>query len=209
VELTGRFPDQDRVATWRSDDGGAVANEEPGRALLWPAVLVGVGVAGSLDEIVLHQLLRWHHSYDRASQAAGLIADGIFHLGSTAALVIGLVLLVQRWPTGPGPLRQAAAGILLGAGGFNLYDGTVQHKLLDLHQVRAGARPTTFLTTWCSSAWPPRCCWPGCSWSGRPVRREARQVRTVRCGEPGDRHGQEARWCGGRVTGASSKTARR
>ena len=30
------------------------------------------------------------------------------------------------------------AGILLGAGGFNLYDGTIQHKLLGLHQVREG-----------------------------------------------------------------------
>ena len=116
-----------------------MVNEEPNRSLLWPAVLVGIGVAGSLDEIVLHQLLRWHHFYDRGSQAAGLIADGIFHLGSTAALVIGLVLLVQRWRTGPGPLRQAVAGILVGAGGFNLYDGTIQHKLLGLHQVRAGA----------------------------------------------------------------------
>jgi uncharacterized membrane protein len=121
------------------DDGGAVVNEEPDRSLLWPAVLVGIGVAGSLDEIVLHQLLRWHHFYDRGSQAAGLIADGIFHLASTAALVIGLVLLVQRWPSGRDPLRQAVAGILVGAGGFNLYDGIVQHKLLGLHQVRAGA----------------------------------------------------------------------
>jgi uncharacterized membrane protein len=116
-----------------------MATKEPNRSLLWPAVLVGIGAAGSLDEIVLHQLLRWHHFYDRGSQAAGLIADGIFHLGSTAALAIGLVLLVQRWRTGPGPLRQSVAGILVGAGGFNLYDGIVQHKLLGLHQVRAGA----------------------------------------------------------------------
>jgi uncharacterized membrane protein len=116
-----------------------MANEEPNRSQLWPAVLVGIGVAGSLDEIVLHQLLRWHHFYDRGSQAAGLIADGIFHLGSTAALVIGLVLLVQRWRTGRAPLLRSVAGILLGAGGFNLYDGIVQHKLLGLHQVRAGA----------------------------------------------------------------------
>ena len=116
-----------------------MANEESSRSLLWPAVLVGIGVAGSLDEIVLHQLLRWHHFYDRGSQAAGLIADGIFHLGSTTALVVGLVLLVQRWPTERDPLRQSAAGILLGAGGFNLYDGIIQHKLLGLHQVRAGA----------------------------------------------------------------------
>ena len=116
-----------------------MANQEPSRSLLWPAALVGIGVAGSLDEIVLHQLLRWHHFYDRGSQAAGLIADGIFHLGSTATLVIGLVLLMTRWRTGRDPLRQAVAGILVGAGGFNLYDGIIQHKLLGLHQVRAGA----------------------------------------------------------------------
>jgi uncharacterized membrane protein len=116
-----------------------MATKEPSRSLLWPAVLVGIGVAGTLDEVVLHQLLRWHHFYDRGSQAAGLIADGIFHLGSTAVLVIGLVLLVQRWRSGRGPLRQSVAGILVGAGGFNLYDGTIQHKLLGLHQVRAGA----------------------------------------------------------------------
>jgi uncharacterized membrane protein len=116
-----------------------VAHEDPGRSLLWPAVLVGIGVAGSLDEIVLHQLLRWHHFYDRGSQAAGLIADGIFHLGSIVVLVAGLVLVVQRWRAGPAPRRRAVAGILVGGGGFNLYDGVVQHKLLGLHQVRAGA----------------------------------------------------------------------
>jgi uncharacterized membrane protein len=59
-----------------------VANQGSSRSLLWPAILVGIGVAGSLDEIFLHQLLRWHHFYDRGSQAAGLIADGVFHLGS-------------------------------------------------------------------------------------------------------------------------------
>ena len=116
-----------------------MANQGSGGSLLWPAVLVGIGAAGSLDEIVLHQLLRWHHFYDRGSQAAGLIADGVFHLGSTAVLAVGLVLLVQRWRAGSGPPRRAVAGILLGAGGFNLYDGLVHHKLLGLHQVRAGA----------------------------------------------------------------------
>ena len=120
-----------------------MTSRQPDRSLLWPAVLVGVGVAGSLDEIVLHQLLRWHHFYDRGSAAAGLIADGIFHLGSTAALAGGLVLLVRRWRAGREPRRQAVGGVLLGAGAFNLYDGIVQHKLLGLHQVRAGA-PNNF-----------------------------------------------------------------
>jgi uncharacterized membrane protein len=108
-------------------------------SLLWPGVLVGIGIAGTLDEVVLHQLLRWHHFYDRSTSAAGLVSDGLFHLFSTAVLVIGLIQLVERRRTSPDPSRLALAGILLGAGGFNLYDGTIQHKLLGLHQVRAGA----------------------------------------------------------------------
>ena len=108
-------------------------------SLLWPGVLVGIGVAGTLDEVVLHQLLAWHHFYDRSTPTVGLVSDGLFHLLSTALLVIGVIQLVERRRASPDPPRLALAGILLGAGGFNLYDGTIQHKLLGLHQVRAGA----------------------------------------------------------------------
>jgi uncharacterized membrane protein len=108
-------------------------------SLLWPGILVGIGLAGTLDEVVLHQLLGWHHFYDRSTTTAGLVSDGLFHLFSTAVLVIGLIQLVERRRTTSDPPRLALAGILLGAGGFNLYDGTIQHKLLGLHQVRAGA----------------------------------------------------------------------
>ena len=107
-------------------------------SLLWPGILVGIGLAGTLDEVVLHQLLAWHHFYDRSTPTAGLVSDGIFHLFSTAVLVIGLIQLVERRRTTADPPRVALAGILLGAGGFNLYDGIVQHKLLRLHQVREG-----------------------------------------------------------------------
>ena len=110
-----------------------------GRGLFWPGVLVGIGIAGTLDEVILHQLLRWHHFYDRSTPSVGLISDGLFHILSTALLVIGVIQLVERRRTTPDPPRIALAGILLGAGGFNLYDGTIQHKLLGLHQVRAGA----------------------------------------------------------------------
>lgn len=109
------------------------------RGLFWPGVLTGMGIAGTLDEVVLHQLLGWHHFYDRSTPTVGLVSDGLFHLLSTAVLVIGVIQLVERRHTSPDPPRLALAGILLGAGGFNLYDGTIQHKLLGLHQVRAGA----------------------------------------------------------------------
>jgi uncharacterized membrane protein len=116
-----------------------LATGRKGGSLLWPGVLVGVGIAGTLDEVILHQLLGWHHFYDRSTPKLGLLSDGLFHLFSTAVLVVGVVLLVQRSHASPDPPRRATAGVLLGAGGFNLYDGTVQHKLLGLHQVRAGA----------------------------------------------------------------------
>ena len=109
-----------------------------GQGLFWPGVLAGIGIAGTLDEVVLHQLLGWHHFYDRSTPSAGLLSDGLFHILSTALLVIGVIQLVERRRTTPDPPRLALAGILLGAGGFNLYDGTIQHKLLGLHQVRAG-----------------------------------------------------------------------
>ena len=109
-----------------------------GQGLFWPGVLVGIGIAGTLDEVVLHQLLGWHHFYDRSTPSVGLLSDGLFHILSTVLLVIGVIQLVERRRTTSDSPRLALAGILLGAGGFNLYDGTIQHKLLGLHQVRAG-----------------------------------------------------------------------
>ena len=102
--------------------------------MLLPAILVGVGLAGTLDEALLHQLLNWHHFYTDG-ESAEMLTDGIFHLFSTGALIAGLVML---WRRGARPDRELLGGILIGAGGFNLYDGTIQHKLLGLHQVRAG-----------------------------------------------------------------------
>jgi uncharacterized membrane protein len=118
---------------------GLAAARADRSSLFWPGVLVGIGLAGTLDEVVLHQLLGWHHFYDRSTPTAGLVSDGLFHLLSTAVLVIGVIRLVERRRASSDPARLALAGILLGAGGFNLYDATIQHKLLRLHQVRADA----------------------------------------------------------------------
>ena len=111
-------------------------------------MLVGVGVAAFGDETVFPQLLHWHHFYDRGTSDAGLVSDGIFHAFGWFAVVIGLVMV--------GDLRRRAelssvrllAGALLGAGVFQLYDGTVQHKLLGLHQIRYGVDLTGYDWTW-------------------------------------------------------------
>ena len=106
--------------------------------LVWGAALLGVGVAGTLDEVIFHQLLRWHHFYDRSDAAVALISDGVFHLVSTGAIVLGGILLWRARRAGPLDGRRVWGSVLAGAGAFNLYDGTVQHKVLRLHQVREG-----------------------------------------------------------------------
>ncbi|MER7796151.1 DUF2243 domain-containing protein [Microbacterium sp. NPDC096154] len=103
---------------------------------LWSGVLFGIGLVAFIDEAVFHQLLHWHHFYDLGTPAAGLVSDGLFHAFSWFATIAGLFLLadLRRW----GALRwpRWAGGVLLGAGAFQLYDGTVQHKLLGIHQIR-------------------------------------------------------------------------
>ncbi|WP_306211685.1 DUF2243 domain-containing protein [Actinoplanes sp. RD1] len=111
-------------------------------------VLLGLGVAGFVDETVFHQLLHWHHFYDKSTPAAGLVSDGIFHAFSWFSTIAALFLLAD--------LRRRAAferlswwgGLLAGAGAFQLYDGTVQHKLLRLHQIRYHVDLTPYDWTW-------------------------------------------------------------
>jgi uncharacterized membrane protein len=113
----------------------------PGRRSFWAGVLLGIGLAGTVDEVVLHQILHWHHLYDRSTPAVGLVSDGLFHLGSTAAVIAGMILLARdHILSTAGSVRFVLGAVLVGTGGFNLYDGIIQHKVLRLHQVRPGVR---------------------------------------------------------------------
>lgn len=111
-------------------------------------LLVGVGVASFVDETVFHQLLHWHHFYDRSTTDVGLVSDGLFHAFGWAAVVIGLVMVADLTRRDGLRGRALTGGILLGAGGFQLYDGTIQHKLLGLHQIRYHVDLAAYDWTW-------------------------------------------------------------
>lgn len=118
------------------------------RRSILSGVLVGIGVAAFVDEVVFHQLLRWHHFYDKSTPDVGLISDGLFHAGGWLAMVAGLFLfadLQRRRTTVP---KRWWAGAFLGCGGFQLYDGVIQHKLLGLHQIRYDVDLTAYDLTW-------------------------------------------------------------
>ncbi len=118
------------------------------RRLLVSGLLLGLGTAGAIDEIVFHQLLHWHHFYDRASGAAGLVSDGLLHAGTWSATVAGLALLADSRRRGRFAPGLWWGAVLTGAGAFQVWDGLVHHKLLRLHQVRYGVDLTGYDVGW-------------------------------------------------------------
>ena len=112
-----------------------VAHREPGRSLR-VAALIGAALMAGVDEIVFHQMLGWHHFYDRATPAVGLLSDGLLHAAELIALVAGFFLFADLRRRHALARAHAWAGVVLGAGAFQLFDGIVDHKLLRVHQVR-------------------------------------------------------------------------
>jgi uncharacterized membrane protein len=103
---------------------------------LWTGLLLGIGIAGFIDETAFHQLLQWHNFYWGTTEFWRIFSDGMFHLVTTLLLLWGTVRL-WRDPRSTEPRRSRAilGGLLIAAGGFNAYDGIVQHLILHFHLV--------------------------------------------------------------------------
>ncbi len=112
-----------------------------------PAFLMGVGLGGFIDGIVLHQVLQWHHLLTStgehpATTVSGLeantLADGFVHLATWVCVAVAAALTVQAWREGRlGPPWGAWVGMALaGWGAFNLVEGLIDHQLLGIHHVR-------------------------------------------------------------------------
>lgn len=108
------------------------------RRTLTATIMIGIGLMAAVDEIAFHQLLAWHHFYDRSTSAIALMSDGLLHSAELIVLVAGFFMFADlRYRNALSP-RHATAGILLGAGGFQIFDGIVDHKILRIHQIRYG-----------------------------------------------------------------------
>ena len=115
--------------------------------LLAAALLLGVGLGGFFDGIVLHQILQWHHLVSTptppdtlANLELNTLADGAFHLAVWFVTVAGVLVLVSSNGArhAPGGMRTLLGGMVAGWGGFNVVEGLVDHQLLGLHHVRPG-----------------------------------------------------------------------
>ncbi|MFJ8826689.1 DUF2243 domain-containing protein [Streptomyces sp. NPDC102467] len=128
------------------------------RSLQLPGLVLGVGMGGFVDGILLHQLLQWHHmltstnsdrigvKYYAPNTVSGLemntVWDGIFHTVCWVAVLLGLGILYSRvthhrrrvWTS-----RVLWGWMLAGWGLFNLVEGLLDHQILGIHHVRAGS----------------------------------------------------------------------
>jgi uncharacterized membrane protein len=127
-----------------SDAGNAASEPETRqrRSVLLTGVLLGIGIIGFLDEAILHQLLQWHTFYWGTDQHGRILSDGLFHVFSTSLLLWGGYRL-WRTPRDWMQSRRGAllAAILIGAGGFNVYDGLIDHLAFHVHLVNEQVCP--------------------------------------------------------------------
>ena len=115
-------------------------------AVIRAGILLGLGLGGFFDGIVLHQILQWHHMLSSTGYTpttvenlqVNVLWDGLFHATTYILTVVGIFLLWRAlrrtdsaWPT-----RLLTGCLLAGWGLFNLVEGLINHHLLGIHHVR-------------------------------------------------------------------------
>jgi uncharacterized membrane protein len=110
-----------------------------------PGILLGLGLGGFVDGILLHQILEWHNMGSAKVPPVTMEAmrqnmrwDGFFHAAVWLLTTAGVYLLLRDARRGVRlPTERAFTGLLvLGWGLFNLVEGIIDHHLLGLHHIR-------------------------------------------------------------------------
>lgn len=122
-----------------------------------PGILLGVGLGGFLDGILLHQILQWHHMLSNSATAnididdypvttvhgleMNTLWDGIFHATTWLFVLAGLGLLYSRLSASRRRVwgsRVLWGWVLTGWGIFNVVEGILDHQVLGIHHVISG-----------------------------------------------------------------------
>jgi uncharacterized membrane protein len=140
---------------------GTGKSTDHNRRIALPGIILGVGLGGFVDGILVHQILQWHHmltSADTANIDVGsypattvhglqmnTLWDGLFHTVTWLAVLIGLGLLYSRVTSSRGRVwasRTLWGWMLVGWGLFNLVEGIIDHHILAIHHVISGQYQT-------------------------------------------------------------------
>lgn len=111
--------------------------------VLTAGTVLGFGLGGFLDGIVLHQIIQWHNMGSAVLPPVTLEAmqtnmtwDGLFHAATWVVTFIGTWMLWAEGRTSSPTARVLSGHLLLGWGVFNLLEGVIDHHLLEIHHVR-------------------------------------------------------------------------
>lgn len=120
-------------------------------------LLLGFGLGGFFDGIVLHQILQWHHvatspGYPAGSQANlefNALVDATFHAATWILTMLGLLILWHAaWRSRTlWSAKLLFGSVLMGSGLFNLAEGMVNHVFLGIHHVNETA-PREYWIYW-------------------------------------------------------------
>ncbi len=114
------------------------------RKLVSATLVIGIGLSGFFDGIMLHQILQWHHLLSLVpgetyqNIRTQILADGAFHVLMYLVTATGLVMLWRRRHL----LGAAGSGWVVGGGGllgfgiWNVLDVGLFHWILGIHRIR-------------------------------------------------------------------------
>lgn len=120
------------------------------RPLRTAGILLGVGLGGFIDGILLHQIFQAHNMLSAqffpdtlVNEQINMFWDGIFHAFTWLATAAGLWMLWRVAQRRSAPLQTNIflGSMILGWGLFNLIEGVINHHLLGLHNVVQRAAP--------------------------------------------------------------------
>ncbi len=120
-------------------------HEQTGKKATLAGILLGIGMGGFVDGIVLHQIFQWHNMVSNwippttmEAMSTNMLWDGLFH-ALVWLITLGGVLMLwsaayQREPIPS--LRILIGQMIVGWGLFNLTEGIINHQILAVHYVR-------------------------------------------------------------------------
>src|SRR5687767_4613324 len=119
-------------------------------------LLIGIGMGGFVEGIVLHQIAQWHNrpsnvipSHTMDAMRVNMRWGGLFHALTWIVTLVGILLLRSAvYARAAIPSLQAFTGqLVLGWGVFNLVEGIIDHQILRIHNVREVTNYTVYNLT--------------------------------------------------------------
>jgi uncharacterized membrane protein len=121
-----------------------MAEGRTSKAVAAAGVVLGIGLGGFIDGILLHQIWQVHAMLSAKvpldtmeNMQTNMTADGIFHAVVWVATLIGIIMLFNAAKRSDVSFsgRVFYGSMLAGWGVFNVVEGVIDHHILEVHHV--------------------------------------------------------------------------